>query len=202
MCSHWTGQFAAAPRLDVFSGLFACTLRRDSLRAFEERRAEIPRRQHAHALQHAQVRARAEHAVLRGRRTQRTFAQRQREFAAPCGIRDRNGSRSVQRNRLYALRTEHRTRTPAAGLTPVVVDRGKAHETFAGRADRGYAKAIAQRRAQARRRFGGTRAEQRLGIEKADALIVDDQRDPRVARPPQHERRKAQTTERSRPVAR
>ncbi len=69
---------AARAQLDVRRLRLARALGRDALRALELRRGEVARRQLAHALQHAQVRAGAEDAVLRRLRPERARAQRRR----------------------------------------------------------------------------------------------------------------------------
>ena len=181
---------AARAQFQIGSGRLAGALRRDVLRALERRGGEVARRELAHSLQHAQVRARAEHAVLRRLRAERALAQRRREPRRRRRIRDAHLAAAAQCDRLEPLRAEHGAGTAAPRLAAVVLDGCVAHAALARDADRAHAqRTVTVRVAQRFGRLARGEPRERRRVLEAHRIAVDRERRPRVRRAGDDDRR-------------
>ena len=194
---------AAGAQFEVGAFRLARTFRRDVFGAGERRGREVTRWQLTHALQHAQVRAGAQHAVLRGLRAQGALPQRRRDRRRRCTVGDAHLAAAAQHDGLEAFRAEHRTGAAASRLPPVVLDRRIAHAVFARCADRADAqRTIAVAFAQRLGRLVRGESGECRGIFEAHLVAVDRDRRPLRCLPGDHDRRQAAAPQHRREVAR
>ena len=135
----------------------------------ERRGLEVAGRQRADGVEGEQVGQRAELAVLGRGRPERARPQVARggEHRLRVGRGDLGGG--ADRDGLEPLGAQHGAEAAAAGVAPVVGDRGVADAALARRADRGHPPAPAQPLAQPRLGLGGGQPPQVVGAARGAA---------------------------------
>ena len=155
---------------------------RQARRLLERPALKVARRQRAEAIERQEIRRRAQLAVLRGRRTERSLRQIAAQLGQLARMRPLAALRPAHGNRLDVLAAEHRSAAAAAGVTAVVRDRGVAHAALAGRPDRGDAIVGAEPGAQLLLRNVARVAEKVVGGLEPNLAVVHDQHRPVRAR--------------------